>query len=117
MGEKEPIYTIYGDSSRYSQATEERVIERVKSEAAEALSSMGVRFPVNSRQELLDAIPADRPTHCHFGDCTMTIKDLAGSLRDSDFPIRDVAQAAIALAAACPVHHESPEGSPDTHPF
>jgi hypothetical protein len=117
MEEKEPIYSIYGDSSRYSQATEMREIERVKSQAFEAISSMGLRFPVDSKQELVDAITEDRPTACHSGDRTISLKELAGSLRDGDFPIRDAAEAATLLAAACPVHHESPEGSPDTRPF
>jgi hypothetical protein len=117
MTEKEPVYSIYGDSSRYSQATEERILDRVKSEAREALSSMDVRFPVNTKHELLSAISVDRPTQCHYYGRTLTLKELAGSLRDDDFPLRDAAEAAIAIAGACPMPSGSPEGAPDTKPF
>jgi hypothetical protein len=117
MGEKEPVYSIYGDSSRFSQATEEREMERVKSEALEALKEMGVRFPVRTKGELLKKIDHDRPTSCRPGGKAMSLKELAGSLRDSDFPLRSAAEAAQMLAAACPIHSESPEGAPDTRPF
>ncbi|BAI62096.1 hypothetical protein MCP_2024 [Methanocella paludicola SANAE] len=116
MSEKEPVYSTYGDSPRYSQATEERILERVKSEAQEALSSMDIQFPVNNKHELLSAIAVDRPTHCHYYGRTLTLKELAGSLRDDDFPLRDAAQAAIAIAGACPMPSGSPEGAPDTRP-
>lgn len=117
MSDKEPVYSTYGDSSRYSQATEERILERVKSEAREALSSIDIRFPVNNKHELLSAIAEDRPTHCHYYGRTLTLKELAGSLRDEDFPLKDAAQAAIAIAGACPIPSRSPEGAPDTRPF
>lgn len=54
MSEKEPVYSTYGDSSRYSQATEEHMLDRVKSETLEALSSMGLEFPIKSKQELIE---------------------------------------------------------------
>ncbi len=117
MSEKEPIYTIYGSSSRFSQATREREVERVKSEALEAFASMGIRFPVNSRQELLDAIPGDMPTACHYGGRSIPLKELAGSLRDEDFPLKSAAEAADTLAESCPAMSESPEGAPDTKPL
>jgi hypothetical protein len=117
MSEKEPVYSIYGVSPGFSQATEERKSERVKSEALEAFESMGVRFPVNSKQELLDAITGDRPTSCHYGGRDLSLRELAGSLRDNDFPIKSAAEAAVMLAAACPAISESPEGAPDTKPL
>jgi len=117
MSEKEPVYTIYGDTSRFSQATEERESERVKSEALEAFESMGVRFPVNSKREFLDSIPGDRPTSCRYGGRALSLKELAGSLRDGDFPLKSAAEAAVMLAAACPAISESPEGAPDTKPL
>lgn len=116
MTEKEPVYSIYGDSSRYSQATEERILERVRTEAHEALRSMDIRFPVNNKHELLSAIAVDRPTHCHYYGRMLTLKELAGSLRDEDFPLKDAAQAASAIAGACPMPSSSPEGAPDTRP-
>ena len=117
MSEKEPVYTIYGDSSEFSQATEERESERVKSEALEAFESLGVRFPVKSKRELLESIPGDHPMSCHYMGEELSLRDLAESLRDDDFPLRSAAEAAVMLAAACPAASGSPEGAPDTRPF
>jgi hypothetical protein len=117
MSEKEPVYDIYGESSPYSTATLERETERVKSETLQAFRSMGVRFPINSKRELLGAIRDDRPTSCRYRGRTVSLKELAGYLTDGDFPLATPAEAALALAAACPVVLESPEGAPDTRPF
>jgi hypothetical protein len=117
MSEKEPVYSIYGRSSRFSQATEERETERVKTEALEAVESMGIQFPVNSKREFLGAISTDRPTSCQYRGRTLSLKELAESLRDDDFPMKSAAEAAEMLAAACPVISGSPEGAPDTRPI
>lgn len=116
MSERDPVYSTYGESSRYSQATEEHILDRVKSEALEALNTMDIRFPVNNKQELLSAIAVDRPTQCHYYGRTLTIKELAGNLRDDDFPLRNATETASAIAEACPMPSESPEGAPNTRP-
>lgn len=117
MGEKEPVYSIYGEASEYSEATEVREQERVKSDALEAFRDIGIRFPVASKGEFLKAIRKDRPTACHYRGRTLTLRELVGSLRDSDFPIKSPAEAAVMLAAACPIRIESPESAPDPRPF
>jgi len=117
MNKEEPAYTIYGDSPRHSHATRERESERVKSEALAAIESMGIRFPINSRREFLDAIPGDQPIACHYRGRDISLKELIGSLMDDDFPIKSPVEAANAMARACPIVVDSPESAPDTRPL
>jgi hypothetical protein len=117
MNEKEPVYSTYGDSSRFSQATEEREMARIRSYALEALRAIGVQFPVKTKQELVDAIPDDISGHCHYRGRALSLKDLAGNLMDRDFPLHDDIEASILIAAACPVPAGSPEGAPNTNPL
>ncbi len=112
MADKETRYSIYGESPEFSQATEVHELDRVKSFTLELLKDMEVKFPINSKREFLNAIPEDRPTPCSYMGREISLKELIGSLRDDDFPLHSVSEAANALAAACPVSAESPEGAP-----
>ena len=114
MGDKKPVYDIYGDSSPYSEATEVRELDRVKSSSLEALKNMGVKFPIKTKKEFIDAITDDRPAACVYRGKEISLKELVESLMDSDFPIRSAASAATLLAAACPIRIESPESAPSS---
>ncbi len=116
MADKGPEFSIYGESPEFSEITEVRELERVKSFTLEIFKNIGMKFPINSKQEFLDAIPEDRPTPCNYRGRNITLKELIGSLMDSDFPLHSVSEAANALAAACPVFAESPEGAPSMEP-
>lgn len=114
MADKGPRYSIYGESPEFSEAAEVHELERVKSFTLEMLKNIGVKVPISTKQEFLDAIPEDKPTPCSYMGREISLKELIGSLRDSDFPLHSVSEAANALAAACPIFAESPEGAPST---
>jgi hypothetical protein len=112
MADKGSRYSIYGESPEFSEATEVQELDRVKSFTLETLKALKVKFPMSTKQGFLDAIHEDRPTPCSYMGREISLKELIGSLRDSDFPLHTVSEAANALAAACPIFAESPEGAP-----
>jgi len=112
MSDRGPRYSIYGESPEVSEATELHEIERVKADALEKLKKLGLKYPVRSRQEFLEAIRQDEPVYCYYRGRNISLKELAGYLRDEDFPLEGAAEAATLLAAACPIHAQSPEAAP-----
>ncbi len=52
------------------------------------------KFPINSPQELLAALPQGAATKCKAGDVELTAGDAGKVLKESDFPFNDAKQVA-----------------------
>jgi hypothetical protein len=112
MGDEGSRYSIYGESPDVSEATEIHELERVKSDALEKLEKIGLSFPIRTRRDFLNAIRTDKPSYCNYHGKKTSLKELITYLRDEDFPLNSLAEAATMLAAACPIHARSAEDAP-----
>jgi hypothetical protein len=107
MADEKHAYTIYGESQQPSEAAAQQELEDVKTNIEEALSSTSLSFPVRSKEELLNVVPGDLDVGCRHVDRRIPLGDLISGLREDDFPMNNVGDAATLIAAHCPVSAES----------
>lgn len=96
---KEP-YSIHAQAPG---ASEIKDIEMLKVVIVSLLAERKVRFPVNTKEDLIDALPSGAICACSYKGKTVTLDDLAKNLNPSDFPILNAGDAATLLASRCPI--------------
>jgi hypothetical protein len=114
MPQKDPKYTIYGFTPGTTshpqspiggsqQPVEVRKMENIKVEVEHILQGLDIKYPIKSKKEFLDIIVADFPDMCVLENKKLSLRDLIFMMKDSDFPIQSDHEAAILLAASCPI--------------
>ena len=71
------------------------VREEIRSQIVGALA--GARFPINTPEELLNAMPNGADTTCKAGDVEITAGEAGKLLKSSDFPFMSAVHVADVL--------------------
>jgi hypothetical protein len=93
----------YSEHSEAPAATSVKELEMMKLTIVSMISGAKVKFPINSREELLKVFPKSTPMACQYKGKTMTMYDLIMHLDDKDFPIKSAGDAATILTTRCPI--------------
>jgi hypothetical protein len=120
MAEKKEKYMIYGTTPGTTthpqppiggsqQPTEMREMEELKARVERVLQGLDIKYPIRSKAEFINIVEADLPDICDPGRRKLSLRDLISILRDDDFPINSVHEAATLLAASCPISARAAE--------
>lgn len=96
---KEP-YSIHAQAPG---AQEIKDVEMLKVVIVSMLIERKARFPINTKEELINALPAGSVCACSYKGKTVTMDELAKNLNRSDFPIVNAGDAATLLSSRCPI--------------
>ncbi|WP_048197905.1 MTH865 family protein [Methanocella arvoryzae] len=78
-------------------------MDAIKANIVEQLISCGVKFPIESKKELMEIYPYGTPIKCRYKGKETSIHDLIPQIDDSLFPIKTPGDAAAALLSRCEV--------------
>ncbi|MCD1295580.1 hypothetical protein CUJ83_11275 [Methanocella sp. CWC-04] len=93
----------YSEHAEAPGATSIKELEMMKLEIVSLMTGANVRFPIDTREELLKVFPKATPMACQKGDRLLTMYDLICNLDNNDFPIKSAGDAASLLTARCPL--------------